>query len=267
VGAAVADPSPQTGLCKRGCLPTQHSTSRPVREVRVRKRVFDVLLSAIGLVLLWPSFFAIALLIKLDDGGPIFFRQLRVGYRGRPFRIWKFRTMVSGSALHGDLTVGEDARVTRVGRWLRRLKLDELPQLLNILSGEMSFVGPRPELPRYVAHYSAAERRVLEFMPGITGSASLRYRNEGQVLAQAADPERAFVEVILPEKVRLNLAYGERATLWTDVLLIAKTVRNLIAPSGPRRYDAAAPNATATRAGQASFALPENLSDGSGGEL
>ena len=202
----------------------------------VEKRIFDVLLSAVGLVVLSPLFVAIALFIKLDDGGPVFFRQMRVGSGGRCFRIWKFRTMATrpGSP-DSPLTVGDDPRVTRVGAWLRRLKLDELPQLLNVLRGEMSLVGPRPELPCYVARYSAEERRVLNLMPGITSEGSLRYWNESAVLAQAEDPERAFVEVIMPEKIRLNLAYGDRATLWTDVRLILRTLRHLYLSSAIAR--------------------------------
>src|SRR5216683_818010 len=200
--------------------------------LKVEKRVFDVVLSALGLALLWPLFLAIALLIKLEDGSPIFFRQVRVGYRGHRFSIWKFRTMIPDSAAHGtSLTVGEDPRVTRLGRWLRRLKLDELPQLINVLLGEMSLVGPRPELPCYVARYSARERRVLDLLPGITSVGSLRYRNESEVLAQADDPERAFVEAIMPEKIQLNLAYSDEATLWTDFLLIIRTLRAVCLPS------------------------------------
>ncbi len=200
--------------------------------MRLEKRVFDVLLSALGLALLWPLLLAIAFLIKLDDRGPVFFRQTRVGYRGRPFRIWKFRTMVPDAASHDiPLTVGVDPRVTQIGGWLRRLKLDELPQLINVLTGDMSFVGPRPELPCYVARYSATEREVLGVMPGITGEASLRYRDESDVLAQACDPEQAYVETIMPEKIRLSLAYADRATLWTDFLLITRTVRELLLPS------------------------------------
>jgi len=200
--------------------------------LKVEKRVFDVVLSALGLALLWPLFLAIALLIKLEDGSPIFFRQVRVGYQGHRFSIWKFRTMIPDSAAHGtSLTVGEDPRVTRLGRWLRRLKLDELPQLINVLLGEMSLVGPRPELPCYVARYSARERRVLDLLPGITSVGSLRYRNESEVLAQADDPERAFVEAIMPEKIQLNLAYSDEATLWTDFLLIIRTLRAVCLPS------------------------------------
>jgi lipopolysaccharide/colanic/teichoic acid biosynthesis glycosyltransferase len=222
--------------------------------MKVAKRVFDVLLSALGLALLWPLFLAIALLIMLDDGSPIFFRQVRVGYRGHRFRIWKFRTMTSDSAAAGiPLTVGEDPRVTRMGRSLRRLKLDELPQLINVLRGEMSLVGPRPELPCYVARYSASERRVLDLLPGITSEGSLRYRNEGEVLAQAEDPERAFVEAIMPEKIRLNLAYGDTATLWTDFLLIMRTLRAVCLPSAPSRADTGSLGAGARRAARATL--------------
>ena len=215
----------------------------------IEKRVFDVWLAAVGLTLLWPLLLGVAVLIRLSDGGPVFFRQARVGHKGRLFRIWKFRTMVPDAAAHGiPLTVGDDARVTRVGTWLRRLKLDELPQLLNVLMGQMSFVGPRPELPCYVAHYTGTERRVLDLVPGMTGEASLRFRNESEVLAQAPDPERAFVEAILPEKVRLNLAYGERATLWTDLRLIAITVRELLSPTRDGR-EIASFNATMSYSG------------------
>ena len=199
--------------------------------MRIEKRVFDVLLSALGIALLWPLFLVIALLIKLDDGGRVFFRQVRVGYRGRCFRIWKFRTMVTDADCYNTpLTVGDDPRVTRIGGWLRRLKLDELPQVINVLTGEMSLVGPRPELPCYVARYEAAERRVLDLVPGITSEGSLRYRNESEVLARVDDPERAFVEAIMPEKIRLNLAYSDRATLWRDLLLIIRTLREVCLP-------------------------------------
>jgi lipopolysaccharide/colanic/teichoic acid biosynthesis glycosyltransferase len=229
--------------------------------MRVEKRLFDLLSGALGLGLLWPLLVAIAVLIKLDDGGPVFFRQVRVGYRGRPFRIWKFRTMVPDTTSQGILlTVGDDHRVTRAGRWLRRWKLDELPQLFNVLTGEMSFVGPRPELPYYVARYSAAERRVLDFVPGLTGEASLRYRDESELLGHARDPERAFVEGILPEKVRLNLAYGDRATLWTDCGVILRTMREILAPSGCGGPEARAGLRDATLVGSG------RPTDGSAGE-
>ncbi|MGH7504213.1 MAG: sugar transferase, partial [Longimicrobiales bacterium] len=148
------------------------------------KRLLDLVLAIAGLLVLWPVFLGIAAAIKLDDRGPVFFRQTRVGRHGRPFRIWKFRTMVPrAEQLGSPITVDGDARVTRAGARLRACKADELPQLFNILAGEMSLVGPRPELPRYVEGYTDEQRRVLELMPGITDPASLRYRDEGALLA------------------------------------------------------------------------------------
>jgi lipopolysaccharide/colanic/teichoic acid biosynthesis glycosyltransferase len=192
------------------------------------KRTFDLFGAGLGVVLLAPLLALLALLIKIGDGGPVFFRQERVGYRGRPFRIWKFRTMVPDAEARGlPLTVGRDPRVTRIGAWLRRLKLDELPQLFNVLVGDMSLVGPRPEVPRYVASYSVAERRVLELLPGITDNASIRYAQESTMLAAAADPERLYVDEIVPAKIQLNLAYAARATIWTDVGVILATLRRL----------------------------------------
>jgi len=177
------------------------------------KRVVDVAVSALALALLWPLGLLIGAAVTLGDGGPAFFRQERVGRGGRTFRMWKFRTMIVGAERSGrHLTVGDDPRVTRVGAVLRRTKLDELPQLLNVLRGEMSMVGPRPEVPRYVAFYTAEERAVLRLTPGITDPASLRYRDESQALAASADPERTYIEHIVPEKIRLNLAYAARAT-------------------------------------------------------
>src|SRR3979490_490321 len=155
------------------------------------KRMLDLAVAGAGGVLLSPLFLVLAAVVKTSDGGPVFFRQERVGYQGRPFRMWKFRTMVSDAESRGlPLTVGRDPRVTRVGAWLRRLKLDELPQLFNVLVGDMTFVGPRPEVPLYVALYGAAERRVLELVPGVTDEASLRYADESTLLAAAAEPER-----------------------------------------------------------------------------
>jgi lipopolysaccharide/colanic/teichoic acid biosynthesis glycosyltransferase len=170
----------------------------------VFKRGIDILAAALGLLLLSPLLLAISVLIKLDSSGPVFFRQARVGRHGRVFRIFKFRTMVHlQSADAAQLTVGADRRITRVGAWLRRTKLDELPQLIDVLRGTMSLVGPRPEVPRYVAHYPAAMReRVLGVRPGITDLASLHYRNEGELLARAADPEQEYLDVILPSKLR-----------------------------------------------------------------
>jgi len=193
------------------------------------KRTLDLVCAGVGVALLAPLFLFIALLVKAEDGGPVFFKQERIGYRGRPFRMWKFRTMVPDAEACGLLlTVGRDVRVTGVGAWLRRLKLDELPQLFNVVVGDMTLVGPRPEVPRYVALYRADQRRVLELMPGVTDEASIRYANEGTMLAAAADPERFYVEQIVPEKIRLNLAYAGRATVWTDLRVILATLRRLV---------------------------------------
>jgi lipopolysaccharide/colanic/teichoic acid biosynthesis glycosyltransferase len=175
------------------------------------KRAFDLAGVAVGACLLWPVFAGVALLIVLEDGGPVFFRQERVGRGGRLFRIWKFRTMA------GD-------QVTNVGAWLRRAKLDELPQLLNVLRGEMSLVGPRPELARYVALYDEAQRRVLDALPGITDPASLRFVAEGELLAAAEDPEAAYVATVLPEKLRLSLDYASRATVRSDLGVVLRTL-------------------------------------------
>jgi lipopolysaccharide/colanic/teichoic acid biosynthesis glycosyltransferase len=193
------------------------------------KRTLDLIGAGVGVVMLAPVLALLGLLVKIEDWGPVFFRQERVGYRGRLFRMWKFRTMVpDAEALGLPLTVGRDSRVTRVGAWLRRLKLDELPQLFNVLVGDMSLVGPRPEVPRYVACYGAAERRVLDLLPGVTDEASIRYADESTLLATAADPERAYLTEIVPEKIRLNLAYAARASVWTDVRLILATLRWLL---------------------------------------
>jgi len=192
------------------------------------KRSLDLVGAAAGLLLLTPLLVLVALLIKAADGGPVFFRHERVGYRGRRFRMWKFRTMVPDAETRGlPLTVGQDARVTRPGAWLRRLKLDELPQLLNVLVGDMTLVGPRPEVPRYVGSYSADQRRVLELVPGLTDEASLRYADESRILAAAADPQLVYVREIVPDKIRLNLAYAARATVWTDVRVILATLLQL----------------------------------------
>ncbi|OLC07848.1 MAG: hypothetical protein AUH42_02795 [Gemmatimonadetes bacterium 13_1_40CM_70_11] len=196
------------------------------------KRYFDVFWSVLGLAVLSPLLLVAGLIVKAEDGGPVFFRQTRVGYRGRPFRIWKFRTMALSVASGGlQLTVGDDRRVTRAGAWLRRFKLDELPQLFNVVAGEMSLVGPRPELPCYVARYTAAERKVLELIPGITGVASLWYRNESQMLGRAVDPERTYVEDFMPAKIRLSLAYAAGATVWTDFRVVATTLRRIFLPA------------------------------------
>jgi lipopolysaccharide/colanic/teichoic acid biosynthesis glycosyltransferase len=182
------------------------------------KRIFDLVLSALALVLLAPLFAVIALAIRWDSAGPVLFRQERVGRGGRPFRIHKFRTMGADAPLQGPaLTIGHDPRITRVGAWLRRTKLDD-----------MSLVGPRPEVPQYVALYPADLRaRVLSVRPGITDPVSLKLADEASVLAAAADPERTYREELLPAKLREAVAYAEQASLWSDLRIIAATVHAL----------------------------------------
>jgi lipopolysaccharide/colanic/teichoic acid biosynthesis glycosyltransferase len=193
--------------------------------MRPSKRAFDLVCASIGAVVLVPVFLVIAVLIKREDGGPVFYRPIRIGQRGRRFRLWKFRTMRAGADREGiGLTVGDDERVTVVGRTLRRHKLDELPQILNVLAGDMSLVGPRPEDPRYVAMYTPEQRRVLELVPGITDPASIRYADESAVLGAVDDPEREYVERIMPEKIAMNLSYAQRAGLTSDVGVVIRTL-------------------------------------------
>ena len=200
------------------------------------KRAFDLLVASLALLLAAPLMLLIGLTVRMDSPGPAFFRQERVGRGGARFRIHKFRTMVADAPTRGlALTVGDDARVTRVGRFLRRSKLDELPQLIDVLAGDMSLVGPRPEVPQYVARYPAALRdKVLALKPGITDPVSLAFADENALLARAADPEREYVEVILPRKLQAAAAYAERATLLTDLKVIARTLHLLIQRSTRR---------------------------------
>ena len=193
------------------------------------KRLLDLLGAGLGLLLLAPLLVGIAVWIKLDSRGPVFFRQLRVGRFGAPFRIHKFRTMrADAPALGPQLTVGADPRITRAGGFLRRHKLDELPQLLDVIAGTMSLVGPRPEVPRYVALYPAALRdKVLSVRPGITDPASIAYRDESALLAAASDPERVYVEQVMPAKLRFAAQYVEQRSLAGDLRLIGATLRAL----------------------------------------
>ena len=190
------------------------------------KRVFDLLGAGVALLLLAPLLAVVAVAIRLDSPGPVFFRQERVGRGGRPFRIHKFRTMRQDApALGPAVTVGRDPRITRVGHWLRDRRIDELPQFIDVLLGHMSLVGPRPEVPRYVAHYPPVlAARVLAVRPGITDPASLAHMDEAAMLAKAADPERAYLEQVLPGKLALQAEYASRATLWTDLQVLARTL-------------------------------------------
>lgn len=189
------------------------------------KRTIDFAVSAIGLVLLAPAFIVVAALIRLDSPGPAFFRQERLGRHGRRFRIFKFRSMVADAHRHGGpLTVGGDVRVTDVGRFLRRHKIDELPQLINVLRGEMSMVGPRPEVPEYATLFPEEFERILEVRPGITHRATLLFRNEEEILAAAADPFGAYVESIMPVKMKLYMDSTATQNVMDDVRTIVDTV-------------------------------------------
>ena len=208
------------------------------------KRLFDLLAAGLGLLLLSPLLLLMAIAIKVDTPGPVFFRQARVGRHGVEFRIHKFRTMAQGvdaaeagaRASEPQLTVGPDPRITRVGALLRRTKLDELAQLIDVLRGRMSLVGPRPEVPRYVSTYPHDLRdKVLSVRPGITDPASLVFRDESALLARAVDPEREYIEVVLPAKLRLSARYVEEATLVGDLRLIVSTFRALCSRSSVDR--------------------------------
>ena len=193
------------------------------------KRTFDFLASSLGLCLLSPLFLVVAIAIRLDSPGPVFFRQDRVGKDGENFLIYKFRSMVANASEIGPLiTTAGDARITRVGRFLRRTKLDELPQLLNVWRGEMSLVGPRPEVPTYVALYNERQREVLAVRPGIPDPASIAYSDEEEILGEASDPARIYVEEILPRKLELNLQYIEKMSLPYDVWVIGKTIWKVV---------------------------------------
>jgi lipopolysaccharide/colanic/teichoic acid biosynthesis glycosyltransferase len=193
------------------------------------KRIFDVLVSLIGLVLLSPVLILIAVLIRKEDGGPVFYRGQRVGRRGRLFKIFKFRTMVvDAEKKGGSSTADDDPRITRIGRKIRKAKLDELPQLLNVLKGGMSFVGPRPEVKHYVDMYTEEEKAILTVRPGITDWASLWNSDEGAILAGSPDPEKTYMEKIRPEKIRLQLKYVRERSFWTDIKIILLTLKKVI---------------------------------------
>lgn len=189
------------------------------------KRTFDFLASFFGLLLLSPLILCIAVWVKCDSKGPIFYRQVRVGKDGREFKLFKFRSMRVGADRAGLLTLGDrDPRVTRSGFWLRKTKLDELPQLFNVLVGDMSLVGPRPEVPKYVALYTPEQREVLSVRPGITDTASLEMRNEAELMAQQADPEGYYVNVQIPLKIKLAKEYIAQQSLLSDLKLIVRTI-------------------------------------------
>lgn len=197
------------------------------------KRTVDVLLSCIVLAILGPAIVAAAIVVCIGDGPPAFYRSRRVGKEGREFNLLKLRTMVL-DAQHsklGSVTVGDDPRVTATGRFLRRWKLDELPQVLNVLAGDMSLVGPRPETPEYVALYSVDQRQILQYKPGITSPASILFVDEADLLSRADDPTTKYAEEIMPQEIAIDLAYMRRATIWSDIGVMASTVRTVFSGS------------------------------------
>ena len=189
------------------------------------KKLFDFVFSIAGLVILSPLFLVISVWIKLDSKGSVFYKQVRVGKNNSDFKLYKFRTMRTDSDKSGLLTVGgRDPRITGAGYFLRKFKLDELPQLFNIAAGQMSFVGPRPEVRKYVDLYNDEQRKVLSVLPGITDVASIKYRNENELLEKAEDPESYYIESIMPDKLKLNLDYIEQRSFTNDIKVIFKTL-------------------------------------------
>ena len=194
------------------------------------KRIFDIVASGCGLLVLLPLFAVLAVWIKLDSHGPVFYRQTRVGRNNRDFRLFKFRSMRVGADKQGLITVGgHDPRITRSGYFIRKYKLDELPQLINVFIGDMSLVGPRPEVRKYVEMYTPEQMHVLDVRPGITDMASIRYRNENELLESVDDPDRYYVEVIMQDKLRINLEYVARHSFWFDLKLIFGTLYTIVA--------------------------------------
>jgi lipopolysaccharide/colanic/teichoic acid biosynthesis glycosyltransferase len=188
------------------------------------KRIFDVIASGLGLVVLSPLFLILAVWIKLDSKGPVFYRQVRVGKNNKDFQIFKFRSMRLGSDKGSLVTIGgRDPRVTRSGYWIRKFKLDELPQLINVFIGDMSLVGPRPEVRHYVDYWTPEQMHVLDVRPGITDPASIKFRNENELMEKAEDPEKYYIEVIMQQKIKLYLEYVEKNSFFYDISLIFKT--------------------------------------------
>ena len=188
------------------------------------KRLFDIIASGLGLIVLSPLFLLLAIWIKLDSKGPVFYRQVRVGYKNRDFRIFKFRSMRVGADKGSLVTIGgHDPRVTRSGYFIRKFKFDELPQLINVFLGDMSLVGPRPEVRHYVDYWTPEQMHVLDVRPGITDPASIKFRNENELMEQAEDPEKYYIEVIMQEKIKLYLEYVEKHSFCYDLGLIFKT--------------------------------------------
>lgn len=193
------------------------------------KRLFDIVASGVGLILLSPVFLVLAIWIKTDSPGPVFYRQVRVGKDNKDFKIFKFRSMRTGSDKGSQITIGgRDSRITRSGFYIRKYKLDELAQLINVFVGDMSFVGPRPEVRHYVNYYTPEQMHVLDVRPGITDMSSIKYRNESELLAQAEDPEKYYIEVVMQDKLKINLEYVSHHSFWFDLKMIFKTIGSIL---------------------------------------
>ena len=200
-----------------------------MKELSMLKRLFDIIFSLIGLVILFPLFLFIGALIKFGSRGPVFYRGVRIGRFGKPFKIYKFRTLVANAErIGGPSTAGDDFRITKIGKILRKYKLDELPQLIDVLRGKMSFVGPRPEVPFYANMFTEEEKTILSIRPGITDWASLWNSNEGTILAGSPDPEKTYQEKIRPKKIELQLKYVREKSFATDLRIVLQTLKKLI---------------------------------------
>lgn len=196
------------------------------------KRLFDIIVSGCALILLSPIFLIMAIWIKLDSKGAVFYRQMRVGKKNKDFCIYKFRSMYVGSDKGSLVTIGgHDPRVTYSGYFIRKFKLDEFPQLINVFVGDMSLVGPRPEVRHYVNYWTPEQMHVLDVRPGITDPASIKFRNENELLEKAKDPEKYYIEVVMQEKIRLYLEYVENTSFWYDIKLIFKTIMVIVMES------------------------------------
>lgn len=215
-------PSVSEGV-KRDVVTPAETIQLPSRGVLRRKRLFDIVCSLIGMIVLSPLFLVVALAVALTSPGGVLFRQERIGLGGKPFTIYKFRTMRKDNA-GLKITTAKDCRITPVGKVLRKTKLDELPQLWNVLRGDMSFVGPRPEVREYTDLYTEEQRQIFLVRPGITGVASIRFRNENDLLSSSDDPNRTYIEEVMPEKLRLDLSYLPRAGVLYDIALILETL-------------------------------------------
>lgn len=193
------------------------------------KRLMDIFFSLIGLILLFPLFLIVGLIISIDSKGGVFYKQTRVGKDGKDFKLFKFRSMAVGSDKKGLLTVGgNDSRITKPGYFIRKYKIDELPQLINVFIGDMSLVGPRPEVRKYVDLYNQEQQKVLSVQPGITDYASIAYINENEVLGNSTNPEKTYIEEVMPSKLKLNLKYIEEKSVITDIKIIFKTIAKII---------------------------------------